>query len=133
MVFYSVLYFRTSGFKALKLCSSCSSCSSEALVLVIADLDSNNCLFQVPIRVHINEYNVSLHLQYAVTVADGLGRSLNTHEVLSKSLLKCCVCVSPITVNSSLNLPALLLLLLFCISSITVRFSLLLLEFLPLV
>ena len=35
----------------------------------------------------------------------GLGRSLNIRKVLSKSLLKCCVCVCSITVNSSLNLP----------------------------
>ena len=51
------------------------------------------------------EYTLSLRLQYAVVVADGLGRSLNIHKVLLKSLLKCCVCVSSITVNSSLNLP----------------------------
>ena len=70
-------------------------CFSEALVvLVVADFEC----FQVPIRVHNFEYNLSLHLQYAVVISDGLGRSLNTQKVLSKSLLKCCVFLLECTV-----------------------------------
>ena len=57
--------------------------------------------------------NLSLCLQYAVVVADGLRRSLNIQSPLEKPLEMLCVCVSSITVNSSLNLPVLLLLLLF--------------------
>ena len=73
-----------------------------------------------------SEYTLSLRLQYAVVIVDGLRRSLNIQSPLEKPLEVLCVCV-----NSSLNLPALLLLL--CVSSITVRFSLLFLEFLPLI
>ena len=38
------------------------------------------------------EYTLSLHLQYAVVVADGLGRSLNIQSPLEKPLEMLYVC-----------------------------------------
>ena len=39
-----------------------------------------------------SEYTLSLCLQYAVVVADGLGRSLNIQSPLEKPLEMLCVC-----------------------------------------
>ena len=36
------------------------------------------------------EYNLSLHLQYAVVIAEGLGRSLNIQSALKKPLEMLC-------------------------------------------
>ena len=50
----------------------------------------------------MNEYNLSLRLQYAVVVAIW---SRKKSEYSLEVPLECCVCVCSITVNSSLNLP----------------------------
>ena len=50
----------------------------------------------------MNEYNLSLRLQYAVVVAIW---SRKKSEYSLEKPLECCVCVCSITVNSSLNLP----------------------------
>ena len=91
----------------------------------------------------MNEYNLSLRLQYAVVVA--IWSRKKSEYSLEKPLEMLCVCVCSITVNSSLNLPkfdhckfllefiGVVVVVVVCVCSITVRFSLLFLEFLPLV
>ena len=51
----------------------------------------------------MNEYNLSLRLQYAVVVA--IWSRKKSEYSLEKPLEMLCVCVCSITVNSSLNLP----------------------------
>ena len=93
----------------------------------------------------MNEYNLSLRLQYAVVVA--IWSRKKSEYSLEKPLEMLCVC--SFTVNSSLNLPkfdhckfckfllefigVVVVVVVLRVCSITVRFSLLFLEFLPLV
>ena len=51
----------------------------------------------------MNEYNLSLRLQYAVVIA--IWSRKKSEYSLEKPLEMLCVCVCSITVNSSLNLP----------------------------
>ena len=51
----------------------------------------------------MNEYNLSLRLQYAVVVA--IWSRKKSEYSLEKPLEMLCVCVCSITANSSLNLP----------------------------